>query len=196
MKSVFLTAFCLLATSLMSQLPCKIAFDQIDDFDTTRVIAAQPIVLGNFTLTGNMTEDLEGLTYTEEAKAIVSYADSEDKVRSFFLTLGTVERQFVSIDKGFNVLLKFSDGPIMELFNVPMEPEFDREILMWKFMHTCVVPLEVFHMMKNSLVEKIRINYDNYKSTIILEPKQQLAIQQAVKCIEDRLKKDPRNIKP
>jgi hypothetical protein len=184
------------AASAQSIAQCKIAIDEIDDFDTTRVIAAQPVVLGNFTVTGNLTEDLEGVTYTQEAKAIFSYGESTDKVRSFFFTLGTVDRNYYLIDKGFNVMMKLKDGPIVSLFNVPMEPEFDRNIMMWKYLHTCVVPLEIFHMLKNSPIEKVRVNYNEYKSTIILEPIQQNALLQAVKCVEERLKKDPRNIKP
>jgi hypothetical protein len=196
MKIYFYLLIFFLIQSFQAFAQCKIAIDEIDDFDTTRVIAAEPIVLGNFTVTGNLTEDLEGVTYTEEAKALFSYGESEDKVRSFFLTLGTVERSFRTIDNGFNVMLKLVDGPIVTLLNVPQEPEFDRDILMWKFMHTCVVPLEIFHLLKNGLVEKIRINYKDYKSTIILEPGQQTAIQEAVKCVEERLKKDPRIVKP
>jgi len=196
MRYFFLLGFLFIGFLQGASSQCKIAFDKLDEFDSTRVIAAAPVTLGYIVPTENITEDLEGVTYTEEAKAIFSYADDEDKVRSFFLTLGVVERKFYLIDNGFTVMVKFVDGPIMQLYNVPADGEFNRDIMMWNYMHTCVVPLEIFHRMKNSRIEKIRINYNTYKSTIVLEEKQQIALQNAVKCVEDRLKNDPRNIKP
>jgi hypothetical protein len=174
---------------------CKIALDTWDEFDSTHLIATEPLKLGFLVPTQALAEDLEGAIYTEEAKAIFSFAN-ENKIRSFFLTLGVVERKFYMPEKGFTVLLKFTDGVIAELYNVPTEGEFDRDILMWNYMHTAVVPLEIFHMMRNVRVEKIRINYKNYKSTIVLEEAQQAALQKAVMCVEERLNKTSREIRP
>ncbi|TAK37232.1 MAG: hypothetical protein EPO28_12405 [Saprospiraceae bacterium] len=187
MKQFF---FLLLFSGLMqaqSQAQCKIALDTLDQFDTTRLIAAAPVVLGYLVPTGALAEDLDGNIYAEEAKAIFSYAD-ENNIRSFFLTLGVIEHKFHMIDKGYTVMIKYVDGPIQQLLNVPDDPEFDRDLIMWKFMHTCVIPLEVFHMMKNTRVEKIRIVYDGYKSTIVLSEAQQIALQNAVKCVEEALR--------
>ncbi|MCB0521808.1 MAG: hypothetical protein H6577_08570 [Lewinellaceae bacterium] len=195
MKSILAVALAALLYLPAASPQCKIAFDNTDDFDSTRIIATQPMNLGFLVVSGNVPEDLEGEDYVEEAKAIFSYSD-ENNVRSFFLTLGVVERKFYMIGNDYNILLKFVDGTIMKLFNVPADAEFDRKILMWKYMHTCVVPLEIYHMMKNVKVEKIRIVYDNYKSTIALEPNQQQALQDAVKCIGDRLANLPADIKP
>ncbi|MFQ5447088.1 MAG: hypothetical protein ACE5FF_09140 [Saprospiraceae bacterium] len=187
MKRYLLISFFLSLVCGESQAQCKIALDTIDEFDTTRLIAAEPVVLGYLVPTGALAEDLEGNTYAEEAKVIFSYAD-ENNIRSFFLTLGVVEHKFHMIDKGYNVMIKYVDGPIQQLYSVSGDPEFDRDIVMWKFMHTCVIPLEVFHMMKNTRVEKIRIIYDGYKSTIVLSEKQQIALQDAVKCVEEALR--------
>jgi len=169
------------------QAQCKIALDTLDEFDTTRLIAAKPVVLGYLLPTGALAEDLDGNIYAEEAKAIFSYAD-ENNIRSFFLTIGVIEHKFHMIDRGYNVYLKYVDGPIQQLYNVPDDPEFDRDIVMWKNMHTCVIPLEIFHMMKNTRVEKIRIVYDGYKSTIVLSEAQQIGLQNAVKCVEEALR--------
>lgn len=174
---------------------CDIAVDETDEFDTTRLVAAAPMNLGYLIVSGNVPEDLEGEEYVEEAKAIFSYSD-EKNIRSFFLTLGVVERKFHSIDSDYNVLLKFAEGPIMKLLNVPAEGEFDRDVLMWKYMHTCVVPMEIFHMMKNDKVEKIRINYKDYKKTIVLEEDQQAALQEAVNCVAKKLVEGVDTIKP
>ncbi len=195
MKPILAIAFFAIACLTGAHAQCKIAFDNTDDFDSTRIIATKPMNLGFLVVSGNVPENLEGEEYVEEAKAIFSYSD-EKNVRSFFLTLGVVERKFYMIGNDYNILVKFVDGTIMKLFNVPADAEFDRDILMWKYMHTCVVPLELFHMMKNVKVEKIRINYNDYKSTIALEPKQQQALQDAVKCVGDRLANLPADIKP
>ena len=194
MKKLFSLALLILPlTGAFSQ--CKIAMDVTDEFDTTRTIATEPFVLGFLVASGNVTEDLEGQEAVEEAKAIFSFSN-EKNIRSFFLTLGVVERKFHMIEPDYNVWLKFVDGPVIKLLNVPDEGEFDRKVLMWKYVHTCVIPLEIFHMMKNGKVEKIRIEYMDYKKTIVLEEKQQTVLQSAVKCVEERLLNQPENIKP
>ena len=195
MKQLLLFILFLITFFNYSVAQCNIAIDEHDEFDSTRLIATQPMNIGFLIVSGNVPEDLEGKEYVEEAKTIFSYSD-EKKIRSFFLSIMVAERKFNMIDKDFNVFLKFKNGNIVSLLNAPEHGEFDRDILMWKFLHTCVVPLEVFHAMKNDLVEKIRINYKNYKKTIELEEAQQLALQEAVKCVEGRLVKELKGIKP
>ena len=165
---------------------CEIALDTLDEFDSTRLIAAKPVTLGFLVPTGALAEDLEGEIYTEEAKAIFSYAN-EKNIRSFFLTIGVVEHKFHMIENDYTVYLKFANGPIVKIYNEPDEPEFDRDLVMWKMVHTCVIPIDIFHMMKNDKVEKIRIVYNDYKSTIVLSEEQQKALQNAVLCVEKRL---------
>lgn len=190
---LYLLLFSLYSSGLFAQ--CDIAIDEHDEFDSTRLVASQPMNIGFLIVSGNVPEDLEGKEYVEEAKAVFSYSD-EKNIRSFFLSIMVAERKFHMIDDDFNVFLKFKDGNIVSLLNVPEDGEFDREILMWKYLHTAVVPLEIFHALKNELVEKIRINYKNYKKTIELEEAQQLALQAAVKCVEERLINDLKEIRP
>lgn len=174
---------------------CDIAINTLDDFDSTRLVASQPMNIGFMIVSGNVTEDLEGEEYVEEAKAIFSYSD-EKKIRAFFLSIAVAERKFHMINEGFNVLLKFKNGQIFTLLNAPENGEFNRDVLMWNYLHTCVIPLEVFHMLKGGLLEKIRINYKNYKKTIELEEGQQKVLQEAVRCVELQLKIDFNGIKP
>ncbi|MEO1257964.1 MAG: hypothetical protein AAFZ15_04175 [Bacteroidota bacterium] len=187
----------LLSTSFLieTNAQCDVAIDEHDEFDSTRLVATHPMNIGYLVASGNVPEDLEGKEYVEEAKVLFSYSD-EKNIRSFFLSIMVAERKFFMIEKDFNVFLKFKSGQIISLLNVPEHGEFDRDILMWKYLHTCVIPLEVFHNLKNNLVEKIRINYKNYKKTIELEEDQQIALQEAVKCVEERLKKELKGIKP
>ena len=184
----YLLAFVLLMGWVgAAKAQCEIALDTLDEFDSTRLIAAKPVTLGFLVPTGALAEDLEGEIYTEEAKAIFSYAN-EKNIRSFFLTIGVVEHKFHMIENDYTVYLKFASGPIVKIYNEPDEPEFDRDLVMWKMVHTCVIPIDIFHMMKNDKVEKIRIVYNDYKSTIVLSEEQQQALQDAVHCVEKRLR--------
>jgi hypothetical protein len=188
MKQILSLLFLLSSLCLSAQKkPCNlIALDTLDEFDTTRLIASKPMKWGFLVPTEALAANLEGNTYTDEAKAIFSYAD-ENKTRSFFLTIAVVEREFHMIENDFTVFLKFTDDALVKLFNVPAKPEFNRDILMWEYVHTCVVPFDIFHMLKNVPLEKVRINYKNYKATIVLEEKQQEDLLQAVRCVEERL---------
>lgn len=186
MKKIHLLLLLSLAAAPELPAQCKIVLDTLDEFDTSRIIAAKPLNIGFLVPTGNVEEGLEGKQQVEQAKAIFSYA-TENDINSFFLTLGVVERKFYLTETDFNVHLLFADGNITSLLNVPDQPEFDRGILMWKYVHTCVVPMEVFQMLKNTPLEKIRIAYPGFKQTIALEPKQQKALEQAVLCVEERV---------
>ncbi len=189
-------AFAQLPDSTAQPTPCPIALDTLDEFDSTRLIATQPIPIGFLVPTRNLTAELEGETLTEEAKALFSYAESTDNVRSFFLTLVVTEHKVRQIEPGMNVFLKFDNGQVYKLYNVPDRGELNRDIIMWLYQHTCVVPLEIYHLMKFAQVEKIRINYKGYKRTIALEPDQRKALQDAVLCVEQRLRQGLNLIKP
>ncbi len=196
MKFLAILPFLLFSFLPSGNSQCKIALDLVDEFDSTRLVATKPMDIGFIIPTGALAEDLEGKTYAQEARAIFSYGDDMDKVRSFFLTLPVLERKFFMIDNGFNVILKFTDGQLVELFNAPEPGEFDRDMIMWKYVHTCVVPLEIFYKMKDVQVEKIRINYNTYKRTIALEEPQQIALKNAVNCVDEHLKTSANPIKP
>lgn len=181
----------LLVVSFSADAQCKlIALDQVDEFDSTRVVASKPFNIGVLVPSGNVAEGLKGQETVEEGKAIFSFGN-ENNIRSFFLTLAVVERKFYMIEPEYNVYLKMVDGPVIKLLNVPEDAEFDRKILMWKYVHTCVVPLEYFFMLRDGLVEKIRIEYNDFKETIVLDEKQQQTLQASVKCVEERLNSGP-----
>jgi len=172
------------ADSSAAEIPCRIAVNSFDEFDSTRLITTEPVILGYLVPTKNLSEELDGKTVTEEAKAIFTYAEGTNRVRSFFLTLVVTEYEYLNIENGFTVFLKLSNGKIIKLYNVPDSGELNRDIIMWLYQHTCVVPLEVFHLLKNERIEKIRIVYENAKRTIILDEKQQRELQNAIQCVD------------
>ncbi len=174
--------------SVQAPIPCKIAVDSTDEFDSTRIVTTETLVLGYMVPTQNLTEELDGKTLTEEAKTIFTYAEGTNNVRSFFLTLVVTEYDYLKIDNGYSVYLKLTNGKIVKLYNVPDNGELNRDIIMWLYQHTCVVPLEIYHLLKHEKVEKIRINYENAKRTIVLNEEQQTELQRLVLCVEAALR--------
>lgn len=177
-----------LQDSIPAEIPCRIAVNAFDEFDSTRLVTTESLDLGYLVPTQNLVEELDGKTVTEEAKAIFTYAEGTNRIRSFFLTIVTTEYDYLKIENGENVYLKLTNGKLVKLYNVPDNGELNRDIIMWMYQHTCVVPLEIYHLLKNEKVEKIRINYENSKKTIVLDEKQQIELQQLVLCIEAALK--------
>lgn len=169
-------------------IPCKISVDSTDEFDSTRMVITDPLILGYMIPTQNLTDDLEGKTLTEEAKTIFTYAEGTNNVRSFFLTLVVTEYDYLKIENGYTVYLKLTNGKLVKLYNVPDNGELNRDIIMWLYQHTCVVPLEIYHLLKHEKVEKIRINYENAKRTIVLNEEQQTELQRLVLCVEATLR--------
>lgn len=170
--------------------PCQLALDTVDEFDSTRMIATLPIKIGFLVPTKNLAEDFGGKNLTDEAKVVFSYAESNDNIRSFFLSLVVAEHQFLTIENGLNVYFKLENGQLVNIYNVPDRAELNKEIIMWMYQHTCVIPLEVYHILKNEKVEKIRINYEGHKRTITLEPDQRQALQDAIQCVDKRLREN------
>ncbi|MFT4762549.1 MAG: hypothetical protein ACI9XO_003828 [Paraglaciecola sp.] len=170
--------------------PCFLALDTLDEFDSTRMIATLPMKIGFMVPTKNIAEDFGGKNLTDEAKVVFSYAESTDNIRSFFLSLVVVEHQFLNIKNGSNVYFKLENGQLINIYNVTDRAELNKEIIMWMYQHTLVIPLEVYHILKNERVAKIRVNYEGYKRTITLEPDQRQALQDAVRCVNERLRKN------
>ena len=111
-------------------LDCKLAIDQIDEFDSTLLVVARPVSTGILIPTKNMSEELDGPTFTGEAKLLVSYAEGTDGTRSFFLTIVTPEYEFMKTEDGYNVFFKLDDGTYLKVWNVAHRAEYNRDLLM------------------------------------------------------------------
>lgn len=170
--------FLLWALSLEGQ--CKPAVDVVDEFDSVRTVAAKPINAGYMVPSNFQTVD--GIAMIEEAKLLFLYSE-KDSIRSFFLTVAVPEREYLSIESGFNVLLKLDDEQVVGLMNVPDQGLFDNKTNMRLYQHVCVIPMDLFFALTHLKIEKIRINYKTYKHTIELTPPQQEAIRKAIRCV-------------
>ncbi len=184
MKYLFLAFFFSLLCVTTSFAQCEIAYDYLDDFDSTRVVTSQSISIGY--LIPSKFETVEGAKMVEEAKMLFGFT-REEKASTFFITLVTQEREVFTIKEGHNVLLKLvTEGveQVVGLYNNPVtRGEFDPQTNLRKYHHTCLVPLDVFYRLANANIEKIRIKYEGFKKTITLLPEQQQAIKDAVRCI-------------
>jgi len=172
--------FFLFFFSIAVHAQCELAFDEYDDFDSTRVVAAEVVSVGY--LVPSKFETLDGPKLVEEAKLLFSFSES-DSISSFFLTLAALEYEYFSIQNGTNVMLRLEGGEVLGLYNIPDRGSFDKGTNMRVYLHTCVVPVDMFYKLTNKPVEMIRIEYKSRKRTIKLSKEQQQAFMEAVKCV-------------
>lgn len=178
MRIVLLCISILMSASVTAQ--CDLAFDEIDEFDSLRTVASQPVSFGY--VIPSLYETARGPKFIEQGKAAVLYSQN-DTINSFFLTLAVPEYTYRSIDAGFNVLLKLSDGEVVSLYNVPDRGTFDKTTNMRLYLHTCIVPLDMYYRLTFSTIEMIRIEYKDIKQTFAISEQQQLAIREAMQCV-------------
>ena len=164
---------------------CEVAIDTIDEFDATRTIVTSPINIGYLIASEYLTP--EGPKMVEEAKLLFSYSEA-DSLSSFFLTVGTVEREFYVIESAMNnVLLKLTNEEVIGLLNVPDRGKFDPNTNMRLYQHTCVVPLDAFYNLMHHDIAILRIRYKGYFHDIKLLPEQQEQVREAIRCVGEEL---------
>lgn len=192
MRKFFWLVFIGLVTLISPlQAQCEYPIDTVDRFDSTRLIVFKPITIG-YMVPSQVLSD-EGPTLVEEAKVLFIYTEN-DSINSFFFTFATAERDYYSIETGRTVWILLSNEQIIELYNVPDRGTFDSKSNMRIYQHTCVVPLDLFYNLTHHTIQMIRINYNGYKKTIKLLPKQQEEVRQAIRCIGEAVNLFP--IKP
>ena len=174
----------LLSLPLLLPAQCKFAADEIDPFDSTRLVMSRPMSVGNYI--PSRFETAKGPKIIDEAKVVFSHSESDqDSINSFFLTIVAPEYEYQPIESGKNVLLAFADSTVIALQNFPDRGTFNTDTNMRMYQHTCIVPLDVFYRMTYSEVIMIRIRYDSKKRTIPLSKEQQKALKLAVQCVGD-----------
>jgi hypothetical protein len=191
MKNCWLALWiCLLPTAYVGA-QCKVALDEIDPFDSLRTVVSQSVTIGN--QVPSKFETADGPKLIEEAKLLFTYTE-KDSIRSFFLVLGIQEWEYHRIDNDYNVLLMLDDGQVIELMNFSDQGVFDTRTNMRLYQHTCLVPMDLFYALTHFKVQKIRVNYRTEKRTVDIQPGQQTALRNAVRCVGERIGMSP--IKP
>ncbi len=169
---------------------CQIGINEVDEFDSTRVVATIPVSIGY--MIPSRYEDENGPKMIEEGKIIILYTE-QDSINAFMMTIVVPEHKYLKIKNGFNVLLKLSSGRVEAIYDVPDKSEFDRSINMHSYQHTCVLTFNMFYRLTQETIEKIRINYENSRRTISVSKEQGEAIKEAFQCIGTVTKYYPRS---
>ena len=162
---------------------CDLAINEVDAFDSTKVISSAAIHVGNFI--PSLYETVDGPKIIEEAEVLFSFAESDrpDSLKSFFLTVAAPEFKYEAIESGQNVLLALSDSTVIGLHNFPDKGTFDKSTNMRVYQHTAVVPVDTYYRLAFLDIVGIRIRYTNKKRTLFLHKEQQEALRQAILCV-------------
>ncbi len=176
---VLIVVFCFFTGVVVAQ--CDLAFNEVDPFDSTRLVAAKPVPVG-YQIPSQYTLEDGSFKMIEEGKILFTYAEN-DTINTFFMTLALAEHNYHSIETGYNVWLLLSNERVVGLYNVPDKGEFNKNTNMRIYQHTCVVPLDMFYVLTYFKIEKIRVEYKGYKKTLEILPEQQSAIREAIRCV-------------
>ncbi len=172
---------CIFSMTLAASAQCKLAIDEYDEFDSTRIIVGLPVNIG-YQIPSQFLNAKGDPVMIEEGKALFTYTEN-DSLNCFFLTLALAERSYYSTEEGFNVLLLLSDQRVIGLYNVPDKGEFDKNTNMRIYQHVSVVPLDQFYELTYYKIEKIRVEYKGFRKTLEILPNQQNALREAIRCV-------------
>jgi hypothetical protein len=183
MNKHILTFFLFALSPCFISAQCDLAINEVDAFDSTRVISSAAIHVGNFI--PSLYETIDGPKIIEEAEVLFSFAESDrpDNLKSFFLTVAAPEFKYEAIESGQNVLLALSDSTVIGLHNFPDKGTFDKSTNMRVYQHTAVVPVDTYYRLAFLDIVGIRIRYTNKKRTLFLNKEQQEALKQAILCV-------------
>ncbi|PSR13621.1 MAG: hypothetical protein DA408_18750 [Bacteroidetes bacterium] len=170
---------------------CKVAFDEIDPFDSLHTVGSNVVALGY--MIPSLYETAKGPKFIEEAEAFLLYSE-QDSISGFFLNLVLPEYKLQPIRAGMNVKMLLEDSTVIGLYNFPDEGQFDRNINMRVYQHTCALPLDYYYKLAFLKIDQIRVEYDQQFRTIILSPQQQEALRAAIECVGEHVALYP--IKP
>ncbi|GJM31111.1 MAG: hypothetical protein DHS20C18_01120 [Saprospiraceae bacterium] len=162
------------------QAQCEVAIDEVDPFDSTRVVGSHPVNFGY--MIPSKYELTDGPKMIEEGKMLFAYSEN-DSINGFFMTFAIQEYSYEPIETGHNVQMKLSDGEVLAVYNIPDNGTFDKTTNMRLYQHTCVIPLDLFYRLTFSTIEMIRIEYQKQNRIIVISEKQQKAIRAAVQCV-------------
>jgi hypothetical protein len=204
MKKIAIAAVFGLLLSQLAQAQCPLEINERDAFDSTLTLLSKSVNIG-YLIPSNF-QTAEGNKMVEEAKIMFSFTQN-DSINAFFLILAVLERDYLPIEEGRNVLIKLEEEKkettlgeeeikmdstdqsdrqsILSLYNFPDRGTFDKKTNMRMYVHSCAVPLDQVFTLAYSGIEKIRIQYRNTRHTITLSKEQRESLKKAVLCIGD-----------
>lgn len=183
MKQSILFLYCLTIAVIQLNAQCKLAIDEVDPFDSTRLVVAEPVPVG-YKIPSNFLLSDGTYSIIDEGNAVFSWTEGDrDSIISFFFSFGIFERGYLSAEQGNSVLLAMSNKDVIGLYNVPDRGEFDKNTNMRVYTHTCYVPIDKFFVLAEHKIEAIRFRYKDKKNTVVLDQRQQDALLKAIRCV-------------
>ncbi|RMF01336.1 MAG: hypothetical protein D6772_04990 [Bacteroidetes bacterium] len=164
-------------------LPCRIAIDEVDPFDSLRTIASESVALGY--LIPSQYETIDGPKLIEEADAIMLYSET-DSISGFFLNLSLPEYRIQPVEAGFNVKFLLADSTVIGFYTFSEQGDFDRSINMRYYHHTAAIPLDYYYRIAFQEVMMIRVEYKRKVRTLTLNAKQRRELQRIIQCVGER----------
>lgn len=165
---------------------CEYVVNGVDSFDSTYNVIMPSISTG--LLIPSNFETVDGIKIVEESKVVFAFSeDDKSEVISLFMIIGALEREYLSIDPGENVLLAFADSTVVGLMNYPNKGNFDKSTNMRIYQHTTVLPFDIYYKFLRSDLVGIRIRYKNKKRDIVISPEQSEKIKKYLMCLGEAI---------
>lgn len=181
MRKLFFLLFGSIFIVHITSAQCDFAVNEIDPFDSTHIVALQPISVG-YKIPSQYTGDDGNLTMIDQGKILITHTEN-DSISGFFFTLALVERDYYSTKDGVQIGLLLSNDQVVWVPNFPDRGEFDNTTNMRIYQHTCILPLDVYYALTYHKIKMIRIMYPGYKKTMEILPDQQDDVRNALRCI-------------
>lgn len=163
---------------------CTIAFDEVDPFDSLRVVGAGPVIIGNKML--SLYEEANGPRLVPEGK-IASLYHELDSLDLLFLVIVLPEYDYKKVADGFNVKFLLQNDSIIGLPTYPDDGYFDRTTNMRHYQHTSLVPLDTYYLLTTVGIKLVRVEYPEHRRTIALSAQQQQQVMAMLRCIGERV---------
>ena len=161
---------------------CKYVVNEIDQFDSTQLVI-MPTINAGFIIPTEF-ETVDGVKLVEEAKIILGFTeDDKSDIASIFMMIGVLEREYLKVEEGENVMIAFADSTVIGLYNVPDKGRFDKGTNMRVYQHTTFLPLDIYYKCTNSEIIGIRIRYPAMKRDIVISPRQSQQLRSYLQCM-------------
>ena len=180
----FLLALCFGYSIFYAQ--CNYAVNGVDSIDSTYSVIMPPISTG--LLIPSDFETVDGIKIVEESKVIFAFSeDDKSRIISLFMIIGALEREYLTIEVGENVLLAFADSTVVGLMNYPNKGTFDKSTNMRIYQHTTLLPFDIYYKFVQSDLIGIRIRYKDKKRDIVISPEQSEKIKKYLQCLGEAI---------
>lgn len=163
---------------------CQIVFDEIDEFDSLRLVGSKAMHIGLWM--PSLYEEADGPRLTPEGKMNAVFTQN-DSLNGIFINIVLPEYEYEAVENGFNVKLKLSNDTIIGFYTVPDKGTFEKETNMRHYQHTALVPVDSYYLLTTYFIDRIRVEYPQHRRTIDLTAEQKRQFREAMRCLGERI---------